>query len=256
MTLSQEQLDHYHAHGYVVLPGLFAEDELTPLRQASDTVAFGERRYPEHNVLDDNGAVRIAFGLRGEADVFDHLSRSSRILEPVHQLLGDEIYLFEDRLSPKKGRAGDAFGWHQDFAPYVHSDGVPEDSYEQMVSAMVMLDDSRPEKGCLKVIDQSHAGGLMACHFVPEVTGRRAFHIDDAVDESRAVDIVGPPGTVLLFSTTLVHGSNKNLTDEPRRALFFVYNRLDNIPTGVPEEKDQPRRRYEPESLEPMAEGY
>ena len=255
MTLSKQQIEEFHEKGFLFLDGLLSEAELEPLRRDADQISFGKRRYPDGNVLDANGAVRIAFGLRAESEAYDRLSRLPRIVTPVRQLLGEDIYLYHDRISPKKGKAGDMFGWHQDFAVWVHSDGMAADSYDSVLSVMIMLDDSRPEKGCLRVIDGSHKHGLLECYHEPGVTGRRAFHLQDPVDEGQAIDIVGPAGSVLLFSPALVHGSNKNLTDEPRRMVFMVYNRLDNLPADPGHDgHHQLFAHYDPQRLE-LAQG-
>jgi Phytanoyl-CoA dioxygenase (PhyH) len=51
-----------------------------------------------------------------------------RVLGPVKQIMGDDIYLYQSRLNYKRARTGDVFQWHQDYQSWL-MDGVPN-AYE------------------------------------------------------------------------------------------------------------------------------
>lgn len=41
-------------------------------------------------------------------------------------------------------------------------------------------------------------------------------------------DAEGPAGTLILFDCNTIHGSNGNITPDPRSNAFFVYNAVSN----------------------------
>jgi ectoine hydroxylase len=42
------------------------------------------------------------------------------------------------------------------------------------------------------------------------------------------VSLTGPPGTLAIFDSNLLHGSNGNITPYPRSNVFLVYNSMHN----------------------------
>ena len=99
---------------------------------------------------------------------------------------------------------------------------------------MVALDKTNRENGCLQVIPRSHRSGTLVAH----ESGQGAWaHGDWAkVDESQAVDVVCPAGTVVLFSANLLHGALPNVSDRSsyRTAWHYIPGdlNLEQFPRG------------------------
>jgi ectoine hydroxylase len=141
------------------------------------------------------------------------------LVEPMRALVGaDEVALFTDKLNLKRPREGSRFSWHQD-SPYwahfcAHLDRLP--------NVMITLDDAHEGNGCFRVIRGSHTRGLLPGRAGEGRLGPLFTH-PDAFDASAQVPAVLPAGSAVFFSPHTVHGSEPNLSDEPRRALVLTY---------------------------------
>jgi ectoine hydroxylase-related dioxygenase (phytanoyl-CoA dioxygenase family) len=80
-----------------------------------------------------------------------------------------------------------------------------------VVSCAIYLEAVDRESGCLQVAPGSHRTRELVRHAAG--TGEWAHGSWTEVDESRAVDVVCGPGTVVLFSANLLHGAHPNRTD-------------------------------------------
>ena len=113
-----------------------------------------------------------------------------------------------------------------------------------MLSVLVMLDDTEHESGPLRIIPGSHKAGLIRSKYDTETTSY-ALHVvpDEEVDRLSAagglVECTGKAGTVMIFGSLLVHGSQQNISQNDRRNLYFAYNVDDNLP-----DPDYPRRQH------------
>ncbi len=150
---------------------------------------------------------------------FGRLLDDPRIVEPMRGLVGSSrIALFTDKLNLKRPHEGSRFRWHQD-SPYwnhccPHVDRLP--------NVMLALDEASERNGCLCVVRGSHRRGLLPGlegqgRLGPLFTDPRFF------DVSQQVPAEMPAGSLLFFSPHSVHGSEPNLSDEPRRALVLTY---------------------------------
>ena len=109
---------------------------------------------------------------------------------------------------------GSEFPWHQDY-PYWYV-AVGEEA-QDVVTAIVFLDDATVDNGALRVIPGSHLNGPVRRN--PSDPTR--FLTDPtAVDTAGAVVIEAPAGTVVWFGAFLVHCSAPNRTTGHRRALL------------------------------------
>lgn len=234
MRLSDQQVQLYDEQGYIVLEGLFSSAEIELLRQEARMLETEERGHPEANTYEKNGRIRAAWAMEIDSPAFEAASRDPRIMEPVAQLLGHELYLFQSRLNYKVALEGDVFQWHQDYASW-WQDGVPEGGDHQMLTVLVMLDDTDSQNGPLRFVPGSHKRGRIQPDY-DETTTSYALHVvpDEVVDQLAAeagiFENVGPAGTVAIFSGNLVHGSTANRSPHSRRNAYFAYNRWDNQP--------------------------
>ncbi len=128
--------------------------------------------------------------------------------------------------------------WHQDktvsvsqkfeatgWGPWSQKDGVlhvqpPPEVLSQMITFRVHLDDSTEENGCLKLIPNSHTGGLLS-----------QAAINDYSKEA-AINCLAPLGSVLVMRPHLLHASSKATSSNPRRVLHLEYS-SHKLPEGV-----------------------
>ncbi len=137
---------------------------------------------------------------------FDRLIRNSALSRWTAALMGGPVVLFKDKINFKMpGGAG--FKAHQDqqagwsaYAPL-------------FLTAMVTLDASTLENGCLEIAAGRHREGLIGEQWVP---------LEEQGLELRPVPT--EPGDVIFFDSFVPHASKANLTSASRRILYLTYN--------------------------------
>jgi ectoine hydroxylase len=258
VKLTDEQIEHYDTNGYVVLEGLFSLEEVQLLQSEAEMLKTEDRGHADANTYESNGRIRAAWAMELDSPAFDAASRDPRIVEPVAQLLGEEIYLFQSRLNYKVALEGDVFQWHQDYGSW-WQDGVPDGHHRKMLTVLVTLDDTTTENGPLRFIPGSHKVGLIepeydekttsyALHVVPEAK------VDELAAKAGIFHNTGPAGSVAIFAGNLVHGSTANRSAYGRRNAYFAYNRWDNQPTAKESRRKLANKHianYSPSRLQP-----
>ncbi|MGH8432550.1 MAG: phytanoyl-CoA dioxygenase family protein, partial [Solimonas sp.] len=243
MKLTDQQIANYDRDGYLILKGLLSDTETALLQRDAEMLRTPRRGHPDANVIEKDGtSIRAAWAVEIDSDACAAAYRLPRILEPVKQLLGDGVYLYQSRLNYKVAGKGDVFQWHQDYTSW-RMDGMPHGGHRDMLTVLIMLDDTKTENGPLRFIPGSHREGVFDPIYDTWTTSY-PLHIvpDEKVDRlaraSSVVECTGPAGTVVIFCGNLVHGSTENKSNKDRRNLYFAYSRGDNRPVlGGPRRK-------------------
>jgi ectoine hydroxylase len=243
MRLTDRQIADYDRDGYLVLKDLFSDQEVALLQRDAEMLRTPRRGHPDANVIEKDGtSIRAAWAIEIDSQACAAAYRLPRVLEPVKQLLGQDVYLYQSRLNYKVAGKGDVFQWHQDYTSW-HMDGMPHGGHRDMLTVLIMLDDTRAESGPLRFLPGSHHEGKIdpiydtwttsyPLHIVPDERVARL------TARSGVVECTGRAGTVVIFCGNLVHGSTENTTDRDRRNLYFAYSRGANRPVpGGPRRK-------------------
>lgn len=140
------------------------------------------------------------------------LAYDPRLFELLHDLYGGPACLFKDKLIYKQPGAK-GYGLHQDWIAW-------ERFPHSFLSVLVPLDAAGEENGCTVVYPGYHLDGPLSeedgnYHELPDVT----------VDAAKAVPLVLEPGDVAVFGGFTPHRSHPNLSDRPRRQLYFSYTK-------------------------------
>jgi hypothetical protein len=175
-------------------------------------------------------------GLEPFAHLSDELTAwaaDPRFHDPCKTIVGqDDIVLFTEKLNVKRARTGGKYILHQDF-PYWRTENPMA---HRVATAMVFLDDSSRENGCLEAAPGSHKEGVRPMR---AVDGFGSLEMDtDQFDQSRLVALEVGAGSVVFFGSFLVHRSLPNRSAFDRRALLFSYQ-----PAGYPHVTELDRRR-------------
>ncbi len=190
--LTQDQIDHYEAFGFLVLRGLLSQDEMDDLRAASLSVMRDLRGADDYQT-DENQSVQPWLERHpAMRDLID----DERIHQIPESLLGPDFWLdgTEGHL-----RVGDTH-WHGDD---IHDDDLG------WVKVAIYLDPLTKEDGCLRVIpasnrrhDPDHLSVLREGKYDPDdlVFGMRP-------DEIPSVALETEPGDVLVFTEGVIHGA-------------------------------------------------
>jgi ectoine hydroxylase-related dioxygenase (phytanoyl-CoA dioxygenase family) len=143
------------------------------------------------------------------------LFADERLVEPVRRELGvEQVGLFTSKLNFKRAREGSQFPWHQDY-PYWYM-AVREDA-QDVVTAIVFLDDATADNGAIRAIPGSHRRGPLR-RDTSEPT--RSLLDAAAIDACHEVLLEAPAGSVLWFGAFLAHRSSPNRSGGHRRALL------------------------------------
>lgn len=200
--MTDAQLTQYKQDGYTVCERLLPDSDLEAMTAHIDRyVAEQSRtRRPEH--LDKPHIDDPRF-----LDFCAHPA----ILDVVEQIIGPNIVLFASQIICKAKGDGLAVPWHQDavFWPLE----PPE-----VTTLWLAIDDSTIENGCLRVIPGTHSGGPIE-HVPAENPRTKVLHMGlppEAVDESRAVDVLLSRGECSFHAPHLIHGSAPNTSSKRR----------------------------------------
>jgi len=153
---------------------------------------------------------------------------------PICGVLGfDRVALWTDKINLKRPREGSGFRWHQDSPYWGHACG----HCDQLPNVMITLDDADRENGCFRVIPGSHRKG-----FLPGLNdGSRLgpLFTDPTTFEEDAQWLAEvPAGSIVVFDSHTVHGSEPNLSDRSRRAIVLTYQPPDHPMFKCPETRN------------------
>ena len=133
-----------------------------------------------------SGAARTAFAAHTYSEPFRCLGRHPRLVEPVMQLLGGQVYMHQFKVNAKAAFDGEVWQWHQDYGVWQRDDGMPE---PRAMNIAVFLEDVTPANGPLLFIPRSHTSGVFDAGHDLEGTSYPLWTLD-----RDTVDAVGPGG--------------------------------------------------------------
>jgi ectoine hydroxylase len=232
MRLTNEQVAEYRDKGWILLPSIFSSKERSVLEAAAFEVL--ERVGPEV-AREDDGSPHVCWGMHLFDERFSALTRHPRMLEPVEQLLGNQVFVHQSRINIKQ-QNGSIVEWHQDWGTYHRIDGIPE---PRGIMIGIFLDDVRSVNAPVLAVPGSHRNGLVSEAVIDDAVSdhdRAAKYRYDItpktmkqlVDENGLEAIEGPAGSVLLMNMAVVHGSSVNISPLRRLLLYVNVSTVDN----------------------------
>ncbi|MCY4095841.1 MAG: phytanoyl-CoA dioxygenase family protein [Gammaproteobacteria bacterium] len=145
-------------------------------------------------------------------------ARNDGILDMVAQILGPDIALWNSSFFAKPPKVGSRTPWHQD-GEYWPIRPLAT------CSVWIAVDDSKMVNGCLQVIPGSHQRRELKNHHVNKAAGLALpLELDaDEFNESEAVNIELEQGQISLHDVYLMHASEPNQSDQPRRGMTLRF---------------------------------
>lgn len=227
MQLSEEQIKQFDEEGYLFFPQCFTPDEASVLLDAANEVYAMDR---EEVWRESTGVARTAFAAHTYHDAFARLGAHPRLVEPVMQLLDGPVYMHQYKVNAKAAFDGDVWQWHQDYGTWKRDDGMPE---PRAMNIAVFLDDVTAANGPLLFIPGSHKGGVFDAGHDLETTSYPLWTLDKATvtrlaERGGCVAPTGPAGSVVMFSSLLVHASPPNISPFGRSIVYLSLCHVDN----------------------------
>jgi ectoine hydroxylase len=221
MNLSDQQLQQFDGDGYLFFPKLFSSEEMKALTDEVPSI-YAQRR-PE-NVREKTGdVVRTNFAAHMYSYPFAKLARHPRMVKPVQQILGEELYMHQFKINGKAAFDGDVWQWHQDYGTWRADDQMPE---ARAMNVAIFLDEVNEFNGPLMFIPGSHKLGVLDAEHDTSTTSYPLWVINHdsirkLVERGGIVAPKGPPGSMILFHGCLVHASSSNLSPWNRVAVYL-----------------------------------
>lgn len=227
MKLSAQQVAEFNDKGYLFFPGRFSLAEAALMHEAAKNVYAMAR---EEVWRESSGVARTAFAAHQYNETFRLLARHPRLIEPVMQLVDGPVYMHQFKVNAKAAFDGEVWQWHQDFGTWHRDDKMPE---PRAMNIAVFIDEVTAANGPLLFIPGSHQAGVLAAGHDLETTSYPLWTLDrDTVKELAArggcVAPTGPAGSMLLFSSLLVHASPPNISPLDRTIAYLSLSHVDN----------------------------
>ena len=227
MKLTPEQLEQFDREGYLFLPGLFTPQEAALLKEEAENIYQLDR---DEVWREKSGIARTAFAAHTYNEAHRRLGAHPRLIGPIHQILDGPVYMHQYKINAKAPFDGEVWQWHQDYGTWARDDEMPE---PRAMNISVFLDDVTAANGPLLFIPGSHKKGVVDAGHDLETTSYPLWTLDrDTVsklaDEGGCVAPTGPAGSVLLFSSLLVHASPPNISPLGRIIVYLSLCHVDN----------------------------
>jgi hypothetical protein len=224
-SLSDLQIRDFVQDGYLLLPGLFSAAETALLVRAAegDTRLFADSLSRRDG---EGGITKLRLWNEAGEDICGLVARSERIVRPMEQLLGGEVYFYHSKMTLKEPYTGGAWAWHQDYG-YWYNNGC---LYPAMASCMIALDPTNRENGCLQVIKGSHELGRLDHQKVGDQTGADPQRVEEVLKRLPLVYCEMSSGDALIFHGNLLHRSDQNRSPQRRWLYICCYNAARNNP--------------------------
>jgi ectoine hydroxylase len=216
--------NNFSNDGYIIKKNLFSENEINKLKKFIESSS--DKKNDARETRSSTGKLSITLWDHPSDDLFGKFSTNERIVKPMEEYLGDEVYHYHSKIIWKKPGDG-GFDWHQDYGYWYHNACL----YPDMGSCFIMLDRATKENGCLKVLKGSHKVGRIG-HGVSDTPEQTADmeRITELEKRHESVYITAEPGDVLFFHANLLHSSDENKSSESRRTLIVCFNTKSNNP--------------------------
>ena len=229
-VLNGDQVGFYEENGYLVLENRLdagmieaVRAEIARLEQFAVGMTESDDRIDlEDSHRPDDPRVRRIKLPHTQSRLFNELLHSDTILAPVRDLIGPDLRLHTTKLNMKSAGYGAAIEWHQDFAFYPHTN-------DDVLAVALIIDDMKLENGPLMVFPGSHKGPIHDHHDDGVFAGGMNMK-QSGLDPADAVPLTGPAGSISIHHARIVHGSAQNLSDSPRRLMFFEVMAADAFP--------------------------
>ena len=220
-----QQRRHFASQGYAIFERVLEGNLLTLLR--AQCAAFVAR---EDARMDAAGVDSLGISHRGKRYFANECQRdqpalrqmlfSSVMADVCRATLGDDAYFFFDQYVVKGPDGGLPFAWHQD-SGYVVGNGGPID-HAPYLTCWCPLDDVTVENGRIRVLPFSEVPSSRDWILPHE----RQAGTNDLVGwqgNEQGVTIEVPAGSVVAFSSHLLHASGANQTADMRRVYLAQY---------------------------------
>ena len=236
--LSDQQVADFWRDGYVTMAEAVTAEQLSALQAEFSGWVEESRSHSEPwgpATVDDRPRFDVGAEHTSEApalrrvnnpsevsETYQAVMQNSGVVDMVADLIGPNLKYHHCKINSKLPGNNTVVHWHQDFPYTPHTN-------DDVITALLMLDDVTEENGCLLVVPGSHRGPIHSLFQDGVFTGT----VDEQTTRELAaaeVPVTGKAGSVCLMHTRLQHSSRANQSDSSRTLYICVYSAADAIP--------------------------
>ncbi|MGH9096876.1 MAG: phytanoyl-CoA dioxygenase family protein [Acidimicrobiales bacterium] len=204
--LSQRQLQQFVESGWFVAADVFTRLECDDIVSHIERTPF---EVPLGDLAEGTMSYRPMMHLASEALL--QVATDQRWAPIVLPIVGPDARLYWEQGVAKPPGARTELPWHQD-------NGYTPLEPEGYMTCWVALDDAGVDNGCLWLLPASHLDGTQRHHGASAGPFRVGY---DGADSGMVVPV--SKGSVLVFSSLLMHRSGPNTSDHQRRAWIIQF---------------------------------
>ncbi|MET0695540.1 MAG: phytanoyl-CoA dioxygenase family protein [Propionibacteriaceae bacterium] len=216
--ITDQMLQQYQDEGYFVLERAIGAADLELLRSGGQfAIEVADRE------MDAAGVDRLGINAKGKryfsSMVYQQRPELRRfafgetMAEICRRVLGPEAFLFWEQYVIKAADPDTRFAWHQD-SGYVHEDAPA------YLTCWIALDDVTEENGSVYLLPYSRSGIRSYIKHMKIDTGDEVCY----VGSDPGMPVIVPAGSIVCFSSMVIHRSGANLTDRMRRVYLLQYS--------------------------------
>ncbi|MCZ8520847.1 MULTISPECIES: phytanoyl-CoA dioxygenase family protein [Paenibacillus] len=218
-TLTEEQISGFVREGYLIVKGLFTEEQLAEISHTFEEIGKGTvPGYFEPNLTADSGDPLSRYPRVMHPHRFNDTARRYMLHPPVlgvlEDLYGEEALAAQSMFYYKPpGSRGQAL--HQDNFYLKVEPG-------NCIAAWTAVDAADEENGSLLVVPQT-SGHEIVCPELADENESFTKHLVKVPAGLQAVPAVMERGDVLFFNGNLIHGSYRNKSKDRFRRAFICH---------------------------------
>lgn len=225
LTLTQEQINQYHALGFLIVPGMFSAEELKPLQDACENDPALWEEETEY-VYSNQKTNRVMIYHTLSDSFLGAMPRLERMVDSAESILGEECYHWHSKLVRKEPHSEGVVEWHQGYGSWYHYGCL----FPTTLTTAIAITDNTRENGCMQVIEKSHLMGRFNHQRIGSTDGAEPERVQKALERLNVVDCEMKAGDALLFHANTLHASIPNTSDKTRVILHCTYNGISNEP--------------------------
>jgi len=237
--LDSKQKQFFSDNGYLVVADAVDQSLLSELQTGfSEWVDESSREKDSYgSTIDEKPRFNVEPGHRADSpalrrvnapievsDAYYRAMSDSAMTDMVADLIGPDLKFHHSKINSKLPGGNTEVKWHQDFTFTPHTN-------DDIVTALLMVDDVTEQNGPLEVLPGSHRGPLYSLWHDGKFTGAVDQQVASAA-APKAELCLGAAGSVCLMHSRLLHASAANQSSRSRTLFICVYTAEDAVPVS------------------------
>ncbi len=202
-------------NGYALLKHYLSAEELKICIDTADQLEKlpeqinGPMKYFEKHEISGKELLNRVENFADHFPLFKKLIIQNRLAKTLEIMTGENYSLFKEKINFKMAGANG-------FAPHQDAPAFTAFTTAEMLIIMLPLQETNRENGCLQVVSNFFQRSIL-----PHENGKIPTN---QLSDKTWQAIPMQAGDILIFSSYLIHQSEKNLSDSARRCYFLTYN--------------------------------